>query len=150
MADISRDDDPVVIVDLDAPAASAPAPEPGVVVIAEGEGPDGLPARAERQADGSIILPLAHPVTLRFRRAGGEEVREEHYEQLHLHRLTGKDMRAVTAASREAQVVVALARSARIPEPKMNPIYDLMDGADAGDAMAVVAYFLGSGRTTGR
>ena len=95
-------------------------------------------------------LPLLTPVTLRYRRSSSSETREETLAELHLHRLTGADMRAISAASKEAQAAVAIARSARISEAKFAAIYDRMDGADIGFAARVLEHFLGSGPKTGR
>ena len=120
-----------------------------VVVVAE-DGLPSLPPAARLQDDGSIILPLAHPVTLRFRKAGTDSVREESLAELHLRRLTGADMRAVAAASGGAGIMVTLARSARIGEAKFGAIFDRMDAGDVDDALNCVARFLGSGRRTGR
>lgn len=150
MADIARDDRLVVDLTEEAPAAgAATAPAEDVLVLGD-EGPDGLPAHAQRQADGTIILPLRHPVTLRYRRPNSDAVREEGVEQLHFHRLTGADMRAISAASQEAMAAVAIARSVRIAEGKFNAIYDRMDAADVTAASLVIGHFLGGGRKTGR
>lgn len=150
MADIMPQGDEHLVVELGEEPGAAPAAEPGVVEIAEDEtDDDGIPARAIRNEDGSITLPLLTPVTLRFRRPGSDQVREEVTEQLTLHRLTGKDLRIVSAAKRDP-AIVAVARAARIPEPKFNAIFDQMDGADASAAIAVAGYFLGAGPKTGR
>ena len=124
------------------------APEPELETVAEGG--DGLPAAARLRADGSVELPLRYPVTLRYRDGASGDVREEVYESLAFGRLTGADMRAISAADGAARVVVAIARAARVREGLMHRLYDRMDGADVAAAGAVVAYFLGSGQTTGR
>lgn len=145
-----------VVVDLtegeeDAPAAARVADEPGVAVIADEPEEEGLPKHAKPLEDGSVELPLFVPVTLRYRKPGAAEVREERIERLVLRRLNGADMRAVTAASQAAAQAVAIARSARIPETKFNRIFDMMDAADANAAGMVVAHFLKNGPgTTGR
>jgi hypothetical protein len=150
MADIPRDEDRLV-VDLteEAPAAGAAAPAEDVLVLGD-EGPDGLPVQAKRQEDGSVVLPLRHPVTLRYRRAGTDTVREETVAELRFYRLTGADMRAIAAASQDAMMPVSIARSVRIPEGKFNAIHDRMDAADVTAACLVVGHFLGGGRRTGR
>ncbi|GGG31017.1 hypothetical protein GCM10010964_18700 [Caldovatus sediminis] len=137
---------------LAAPAAeTAPAAAPDVVELGEdGEDGQGLPRQAARRADGSIALALRHPVVLRWRTAGTEAVREERIERLVLHRLTGADLRAVTAASEANRAVVAIARSARIPEGKFGAIFDRMDAADLDAAARVLEHFFGPGRKTGR
>lgn len=140
--------DIVVLQEEDA-ARPAPASPDAEVVELQEEADGKLPPRAEPQPDGSVILPLDHPVTLAFRRAGSPDVREERFERLHLRRLTGADMRAIAAAGENAGVV-AIARSARIDQQKFNALFDRMDGADAHAASRVVEHFLGNGRKTGR
>ncbi|WP_229678085.1 transglycosylase SLT domain-containing protein, partial [Caldovatus sediminis] len=77
------------------------------------------------------------------RPAGTEAVREERIERLVLHRLTGADLRAVAAASEANRTVVAIARSARIPEGKFDAIFDRMDAADLDAAARVLEHFFG-------
>ena len=145
----------VTIIDLPAEGASAvvadaPVPETAEVVdIAEDKAASALPPRAVLNEDGSITLTLAYPVVLKFRRARGD-IREERLDHLVLHRLTGADMRAISAASRETVSTVAIARSARMSEHKMNAFFDRMDGADVVAAGEVVGHFLDSGQKTGR
>jgi hypothetical protein len=127
----------------------APAPTPEVETLPEeGEAPDPAGARAPPDGRGGLSLRNTGGGTLRTRAAG--DVREEHYEELHFHRLTGGDMRAIAAAEPGSRGVVAIARSARVREGLMQRLYDRMDGADAIAASQVVAHFLGTGQTTGR
>jgi hypothetical protein len=149
MADIAPAEG--VVVEIDEEGAPAPAAiDPDVVEIAEDSDAAGLPKHAATQPDGSVRLPLRMPVKLRYRRGSSGETREEALDELHMHRLTGADMRAISAASKEAQAAVAIARSARISEAKFAAIYDRMDGADIGFAARVLEHFLGSGPKTGR
>ncbi|MBR0643986.1 hypothetical protein [Plastoroseomonas hellenica] len=131
---------------LAAPLPVTPTAAADVVVLPDDEaGQDALPENAALQEDGSVILTLMRPVTLRSRRPGSEVVSEEPVTQLHLHRLNGADMRAVTSSKKDTMVVAA-ARSARIGELKFGAIHDLMDGADVVALLDVVASFLGNGR----
>lgn len=151
MADIAPAEG--IIVELDEDGGAAPAPvlsDPDVVEIGDEADATGLPKHAVVRADGSVDLPLRAPVTLKFRRGAGGEVREDTLAALHLHRLTGADMRAVSAASKDAMAPVMIARSARIPEGKFNAIYDRMDAADVGFAARVLDHFLSNGPKTGR
>lgn len=146
MADIPRDGDDVVELDGDQPAAPA---DPDVVDLAEGEdGAEGLPKTAVEQEDGTVLLRLAHPVRLKFKRGG--VVREEAFEELTFHRLTGADMRVIAQAEKGLMDVTAIARSTRMDQGKMNALYDRMDAADAVSCGRVVAHFLGAGTKTGR
>jgi hypothetical protein len=146
MADIPRDDDP--LVDLDGATPAAPG-DPDVVELAEGaEEAQGLPKAATEQADGTVRLALAHPVRLKFKRGG--VVREETFDALTFHRLTGADMRAIAEAERAMMDVTAIARSTRMDLGKMSALYDRMDAADAVACARVVAHFLGAGQRTGR
>jgi hypothetical protein len=150
MADIAPAEG--VVVEIDEDGAPAPvAVDPDLVEIPENDDDlKGLPKHAAVQPDGSVRLPLATPVTLRFRRGSTGETREEHLAELHLRRLTGADMRAISAASKDAQAAVAIARSARIAEAKFGAIYDRMDAADIGAAARVLDHFFSPGPKTGR
>jgi hypothetical protein len=142
-------DDDDILIDTTEGASAA---DPALPVLNE-DGSDAeakLPKGAVRQADGSIILTLQHPCAITYRRKSDGAQREEELKQLHLHRLTGADMRAVSAASTEKNLVVALARSTRIMEGKMALFFDRMDGEDAVAALECVSSFLGNGPKTGR
>lgn len=146
MADIPRDDDKIVDLDGDKPATPA---DPDVVELTEdADGAEGLPKTATEQEDGTVLLRLAHPVRLKFKRGG--VVREEAFEELTFHRLTGADMRAIAEAQRGLVDVTAIARSTRMDQGKLNALYDRMDAADAVNCGRVVALFLGAGTKTGR
>lgn len=132
------------VVDLTAGAGVAPA-EDVVDLPEDGEEDVGLPKEAELQEDGTILLPLAQPVTLRFRQ-GGKEVRAESFESLRFHPLTGADMRVIQAQKGDSIMSTAIARSTRIHEGKMNAVYDRMDARDATACQRVVLHFLGGGR----
>lgn len=150
MADIEGAERRLVVDLVEDDAAAAAAGCSDVVLIDEGaDAAPRLPEQARPQPDGSVILPLLRPVTLRFRRTGSDAVREEHVTELHLHRLTGIDMRAIAAAGSDG-TMVTLARAARMHEARFGPLLDRMDGADVTAAFDVVAVFLGSGRRTGR
>ena len=143
----------VEVVEIEGgPAATvlAGAPAADEVVVDDSSADGKLPAQAELLADGSVRLPLAFPVTLKFRSARTGAVDEQTVAELVMGRLTGADLRAVSAASEASRATVALARSARIPEMRFNAIFDRMDGADAAAAVRVVEHFLSSGRPTGR
>ena len=153
MVDEDRaDSGSVIILEDEGNPQPAPASADGVVVIADdGSAEDPLPERAILMDGGSIVLPLLHPVTLRFKKRSEETVREEKHERFHFRRLRGPDMRAIAAVQGTAGFqATLLARSAQIPEGKFNPIYDQMDGEDIVDATIVVGRFLASGRRTGR
>jgi hypothetical protein len=151
MADIARDGDPD-LVDLDggaAPAAPTAELEPGVVSL-DGDIPDDmkLPKHATPRADGTIELPLLHPVTLKFKKGG--QVREETTERLVFHALTGGDMRVISSKPAEKITSTAIARSTRMAEAKMDAIYDRMDARDVNAAERCVMHFMDGGRPTGR
>lgn len=120
-------------------------PGAGAVVVDEDAALGGeLPARAIRNPNGTITLPLRKPVTLTIRNSRGGE-RAETYEELILRDLTGADFRAIQAASPAAQGVVTLARATGIREAVMNALYDRMTGADIVDAAACAMSFLPDG-----
>lgn len=123
-----------------------------VPVLAEdgAPAPQELPPGAQRQSDGSVIYTLRHACAIKFRRASDGATRQEAVGSLHLHRLTGGDMRAITAASSDMMTVVAIARSAKMAEARMKLVFDAMDAEDAAACGEVVSSFLGTGRRTGR
>lgn len=141
-------DDTIVLDDEQAtqPAAAAyvTEEEPGAGVIDEDAQLGDLPARATRNADGTITLPLRKPVTLTIRNSRGGE-RSQTFETLTLRDLTGADFRAIQAASPAAQPIVTLARSTGTREAVMNALYDRMAAADIVDAAACAFSFLGDG-----
>lgn len=118
------------------------------IIQENGTAPD-LPERVKLNEDGSYTLPFLFPVTLRYKNSAGDTVREEAFEELRLHRLKGKDLIAVNNAGAKA-AQVAIACSARINGPKFAKVFEEMDGEDISAAGEVVAFFLGSGRRTGR
>jgi hypothetical protein len=146
MADIGNDHDPN-LVDLDE-GKPLTETDPSVVELREAEDTVSLPRHAIERPDGTIELPLQHPVTLKFKK--GAQVREESFETLLFHPLTGADMRVITAQPPDAITPTAIARSTRIHEGKMNAVYDRLDARDAVAAQACVMHFLGGGRPTGR
>ncbi|WNJ89171.1 hypothetical protein [Bosea sp. 685] len=97
-----------------------------------------LPARAHRNEDGSITLPLLGTVTLTIKNAAG--TRQETIKELTFHEMTGLDMRLIAQASPDMQTVVALARATRIPSPRMNVLFDKMKGRDVTAAAAVISF----------
>lgn len=147
---VDETQDVIVLIDEAATGAASTSPSDVATLREDGEAEDSLPPRAIEHRDGSIELPLLHPVMLKYRTKSSDVVREERVDGLVLHRLTGADMRAITAAAGDNQPVVALARSARIMPAKFGLIYDRMDGEDVNDAGQILGRFLGTGRKTGR
>lgn len=150
-----QNEDTVVDVD-DTPAGGTPAAAATVdedaadlVVDEDADLEGGLPSRAIENGDGTITLPLREPVEIQVRSARSG-TRMENFDALTFHRLTGADLNAITAASKETQPIVLLARSARVREPIMKAVWTRMDAADISDALRTVDHFFGSGPRTGR
>ena len=120
-------------------AARADSEDEDVVVAG---GAMTLPEGAEQNADGSVTLTLAYPITLRTRIAGSDVVHEEPITELVLHRLSGADMRRIMA-TRKAMGAMALARSSRLTPARMALIAARMDASDVSAANAVVAEIAG-------
>lgn len=140
---IAPEEAPLVVLDEETGA-------PGADVVQEDvEQPKGLPERARLNADGSVTLELRYAKALRLQRAG-ETIREERYDRLVLHRLTGADLNAIMATSAETSMAVAFARASRLKPAITKRLYDELDGADAADVGAVIAFFMGRGERTGR
>jgi hypothetical protein len=142
---IGAEDEEVPIVSDGATAAEA-----DVINISEGDDEDALPKQAQLQADGSVILPLEFPLTLKFKHVKSGELREETFSEFRMHRLNGADMRVVTSADKGDIALTAVARSTRIHLGKMRPIYDRLDAADAMALGQVVNHFMAPGQKTGR
>lgn len=147
---------PPLTIDLDetTPAAARPATpdlveEDGTpaVVDEDADLAGGLPARAVTNADGSITLPLRHPVTLQIK-SSTSGVRSDTFAKLTFGRLTGGDIRAIQSASKESQPVVMFARSTRTRDAVMAVLFDKLDAADIVDGSKIIDVFLGGGRKT--
>lgn len=144
-----------VVIELDdAPAPHARSGSPGdpdvVTVSEDGAAADGLPGHAIRHPDGSVELPLHWPVALKFKRPSQPEAREERFDRITFHRLTGAHMREITGADKRDAMPLTLALSARMPRAKMDAVFDRMDASDALACITVVSAFLGTGPATGR
>ena len=137
-------DDDVVVVIGDTTVA-----EDELVAVEEDAAPE-LPKRAALQPDGSVMLTFRFPRMVKRSAGNGAAVREETFEQLHMHRLNGADMRAISTAVEGSRAVVAIAKSSRLHEAVIKVLYDKLDAADANAASEVVGYFLDTGRKTGR
>lgn len=139
-----------IIIDLDDEEAgqAAASGEAPIDDAAAGEAASGLPGHSRLQPDGSVVLELRYPVTLRLKK--GETVREEVIDRLHLKRLNGSDMNAIGAAARADVIEVGIGRSSGIPAVRFAQIFRRMDAMDILAANQVVESFLGIGRPTGR
>lgn len=141
-------DDEIVILGDEPLAPGEPAER--VPVIDDERDDDVLPEHAELQADGSVRLPLLRPVVLRWKKSSSDQVRENRFDELVMHRFTGADMMAIQSNGAGSAAVAAIGRSARIALQRMKPLYELMDGADIQAAGQVCSFFLSPGRRTGR
>lgn len=147
MSGVHDDMQPIPTIEVEEDGAKAPE----LPVISEsGEEEDKLPPHAVLQQDGSVMLPLRHPVVLKYKSTASDEVREEKFAELVFHRLTGADMNAISNTGEARRASMAFARSARMAPAKMNLLYDRMDGADVRAGSEVLSFFLGNGGTTGR
>ena len=122
----------------------AAAPADDVPVLVDGALPaaGGLPDGAERNADGTVTLKLAYPVTLSYRAPGGPEVKQEHFASVHMRRLTGRDMRQVLAARGVRASQVAMACASGLSAAKMALLFGKMDASDNTAMQAVVGYLI--------
>ncbi len=146
------DADNTVVVDLTEDAAPA-AVDPNLVVIpAEGADDDALPDNAVMQDDGTILLTLNYPVSLKWKTQGSDAVREDKHTTLTFHRLTGADVTAMLNNGNQSNAMVGMARSCRLPSGRFKAIYDRMDGGDAIAAARCLSFFLspGSRKATGQ
>ncbi len=117
------------------------AAEIRAAVVVEDEGEEKttkLPARAIRNDDGTVTLPLLAPVTLTIKTGRGSS--DETYSELVFHEMTGADLRLIAQAKPEMQTIVALARATRISTPRMNGLFDLLKAKDVTAAAAVISF----------
>lgn len=142
-----------IVMDLDEEVAALSVPaacDPDVVLEDQDDEADTLPKQASRNDDGSVMLALLYPVKIRFQNGHTKAIREETTSELHMHRLRGIDLTAITNSGKADAAVTTLARSTRMPMHRMRAIHDQMDGKDVLAAMQVIDFFLPSGRATGR
>lgn len=88
-----------------------------------------LPARAIRNDDGTISLPLLKTVGYTVKSGNGSTRREE-VKELVFHDLNGADLRIMAQQSDDMKPVVAFARSTRIPTNRMTVIFDQLGSRD--------------------
>ncbi|MDU7520203.1 MAG: hypothetical protein E7K72_02215 [Roseomonas mucosa] len=141
----AEDEDEVPVGTLASPGAGE-----DIVTISEEDDEDALPKHAQLQADGSVVLPLLYPLTLKFKDVKSDKQREETFSEFRMHRLNGADMRIVSGADRGDLALTAIARSTRIHMGKMRPIFDRLDAADTMALSQVVNHFMAPGQKTGR
>lgn len=109
-----------------------------------------LPRGATENADRSVTVELDTPITLTIKNSKTGGQRQETYDQLKFHRLTGKDLTEISNAAPGVRDRVAFAVSARMNKAIMNALFDRLDAADIERCGRVIQYFLGSGQKTGR
>ena len=100
-----------------------------------------LPKGCERNADGSVTVRLLHPRSVTTR-SGAGGVREERFDTLTFHRLTGADLNAVRATSPDTEQVVLFTRSSRVRSAVMQVLYPKLDAADIMRCGRVLNTFL--------
>lgn len=135
----------VVIEDETLETANAVLPEAVVIETEDGEdlGKAELPDRATLNDDGSVTLKLVKAVTLRIKTGAGKE-RDEVYDALTFHELTGLDIRLASQESDEIKrTIVFLARATRMSTARMNVLFDRLSSRDVKGATDVVSYFQG-------
>lgn len=130
----------VVIEDETEDAASATSASATTIVV-DDETEDKkakLPARAVRKDDGTISLPLLEEVSLTIKTGSGTKTVT--YSELIFYRMKGIDLRLIGQAPAEKQTIVALARATRMSTPRMDALFDQMDGRDVTAAVAVITF----------
>jgi hypothetical protein len=98
--------------------------------------------------DGSFILKLDYPKTLKFKAADGS-VKEERYASLHLRRLNGKAQREISQASTNDFRPQMIASSTGMTLGRARLLHDVMDASDIAAVLTVVKFFTTPGRKTG-
>lgn len=133
----------VVIVDDEeaATAGSGLGAGAAATVVVDDETEDKkakLPTRATRNDDGTISLPLIEDVTLTIKTGSG--TKSVTYSELIFYRMKGIDLRLIGQAPADKQTIVALARATRMSTPRMDALFDQMDGRDVTAAVAVITF----------
>lgn len=136
-------EDDVVIDDTE---VQTPAAATGTVKVDVQEGAKDddvatLPEDAIVNPDGSVTLPLLFPRSVTIRSATGA-VREDKFDRLTFHRLTGADLNAFRNTAEAQQSVVLFTRSTRVRAPIMRALYDRLDAKDVTRGARVLATFL--------
>ncbi len=110
--------------------------------------PPDFPENAKAVGDGSYILHLDFPVTLRFKDASGA-VKEEIYRELHLKRLTGAKQKEIQLATQENIRAQSLASSSGISLGRAILLLDRMDSSEIAAMLLVIRFFTTPGRKIG-
>lgn len=129
------------LVDLGAKAAAKKQEK----VVDLGAGAAGLPARAVKNGDGTITLPLRLPVSIKVRDLNDKET-EERFDAFTFHYLKGADIRAIQAAKPEMANIVAFSRSTGINQAIMDGVFDDLHIADINDGAAIMSFFTNGGQ----
>lgn len=103
-----------------------------------------LPARAIKNANGTVTLPLRVPVSVRVRDHAGKE-RTDTYRELTFSYLTGGDIRAIQTATKDMASVVSFARATKTSQAVMNAIFDKLHAADIRDGDQIMSFFVQGG-----
>ncbi|KAA6204502.1 MAG: hypothetical protein DU429_07555 [Candidatus Tokpelaia sp.] len=112
----------------------------GAAVVDEAAGDEALPARAIRNANGTITLPLRFPVSVKVKKANGT-IAEEKYDRLTFHYLTGADVRAIMTAPKDMANITTFSRATKINQAVMNVLFDQLHVADINDGVKIMAFF---------
>jgi len=110
--------------------------------------PANFPVNASVQDDGSVILKLRYPVTLKFRDGSGA-IKEDRYTELHMQRFNGKRMREVQSATQEQYGAQMIASATGMSLARADILHDAMDATDISAALRVGLFFIAPGRRTG-
>lgn len=121
---------------IDLGGAGSGAPVDTVPELREGAALD-LPDGAVENADGSVTLTFAEPVTITYRPVGGGTVRSETIDHFVLRRLKGAQVRRIMDASSARASNLTLALSTGISEQKLSLIFKALDAPEMVKARQV-------------
>ncbi len=107
-----------------------------------------FPENARPVGDGSYILKLDFPVTLRFKDSDGA-IKEEVYKELHLKRLTGAKQKEIQLAKPEDLRAQSLASSSGISLGRAMLLMDRMDSSEIAAVLIIIRFFTTPGRKIG-
>lgn len=129
---------------IDLGGASIGAPADAVPVLRDGPVLD-LPEGAVENADGTVALTFAEPVTITYRPVGGGAPQSEVIEGFVLRRLKGAHVRRIMDASNARASNLTIALAAGISEQKLSLIFKALDAPEMVKARQVTNALLDAG-----
>ena len=127
------------------PVAALPMLDDAGEIVKVDRLPPDFPENAKAAGDGSYILTLDYPVTLKFAAADGT-LKTEDYKTLHLKRMTGATHRIIREAPGDAFRAHVLMVLAGLTLGRATLLEERMDPADTTAVLIIFRFFTTPGR----